>query len=140
MTLPALDVVQSWIDDSPYNSWLGLRVTELTGISITFETEARPEWRTTVEPPVVHGGILAALLDTAADFALVGTIGKPVPTIDLTVHYLRGAAVGPLTVVGRLIKPGSQIATAEAEVIGADGKVVAIGRGTFLASAAGAGA
>ena len=136
MALPTLDVVQGWIDESPYNALLGIRVTDLTETTVTFEVDARPEWRTTVEPPAVHGGILAALLDSAADFSLIGTVGKPVPTIDLSVNYLRGAAIGPIRVVGRLIKPGSQIATAEAEATDASGKVVAIARGTFLASAA----
>ncbi|MDU7360205.1 MAG: PaaI family thioesterase [Propionibacteriaceae bacterium] len=140
MALPTLDEVQRWLDAAPFHQWLGLQVTAITESTVRIETDAKPEWLSDTDRGSVHGGILGALLDTAADYALIGTIGKPVPTIDLQVNYLRPAGVGKLTAVGHLVKPGSQIATAWSEVLDANGKQLAIGRGTFLASAAGAGA
>lgn len=136
MSLPRLEDVQAELDASPYNQWLGLRITELTTTTATFEATARDEWVSSPERQAVHGGVVSALLDTAADFALIGTIGSPVPTIDLTVHYLRPVTAGTLTVKGRVLKPGRQIATADAELFDADGKLLATARGTFLASAA----
>lgn len=135
---PSLSEAQQLIDDSPFNRWLGIQVTELTDTSVTFLVEARPEWVSSPERQSVHGGVVSALLDTAADFALIGTIGLPVPTLDLTVHYLRAVTAGPLTVVGRLVKPGRVISTAEAELRDAHGKVLAVGRGTFLSQVAAA--
>lgn len=136
MALPDLDVVQGWIDESPFNSWLGIRVVALTQTGVTFEVDARDEWISNTEFQSVHGGVVTALLDAAADFSLIGALGAPVPTIDLSVHFLRTATAGPLRVEGRLVKPGRQIATAEAELLDAAGKQLAIARGTFLASAA----
>lgn len=138
MPLPTLDEVQAWLDAAPFHQWLGLRVTELTSTDVTIVAEAKHSWLSDTDRGSVHGGILGALLDTAADFSLIGTIGAPVPTIDLQVNYLRPAGVGLLTAKGHLVKPGSQIATAWSEVLDANGKQLAIGRGTFLASAAGA--
>lgn len=80
--------------------------------------------------PVVHGGIIAALLDIAADWALLGYGITPSPTIDQTVNYLRPALDLELTVVGRVIKPGRTISIAEASVF-AGGKEVAISRASY---------
>ncbi len=52
-------------------------------------------------------------------------------------HQWLGLRVTELTAKGHLVKPGSQIATAWSEVLDANGKQLAIGRGTFLASAPG---
>jgi acyl-coenzyme A thioesterase PaaI-like protein len=40
-----------------------------------------------VERRFTHGGILAALIDLAADWALVRQTGRGVPTIDMCVYY-----------------------------------------------------
>ena len=40
-----------------------------------------------VERRFTHGGILAALIDLAADWALVRQTGRGVPTIDMRVDY-----------------------------------------------------
>src|SRR5690554_392808 len=130
-----IDAVQAAIDSGPYNSWLGLTVTDLTKDSITIEAEATPEWTNATGNAVVHGGIISALLDVAACFSLVGSLGGTAPTIDLTTHFLRAVTPGKIIVTGRLVKPGRAIAIAEAELSNEGGKTAAIARGTFAASA-----
>ncbi len=61
-----------------------------------------------------HGGILAALIDLAADFAMVKQTGRGVPTIDMRVDYHRVAMPGDLIAHGKVVRSGSQFATAEA--------------------------
>ncbi|MGO1591523.1 MAG: AMP-binding protein [Ancrocorticia sp.] len=134
--LPSLEDIQAVLEAGAFNRWLGLRVTELTRDSITLEADSRAEWTNAQSADVVHGGILSALLDTAACFSLTGTIGGPAPTIELSTQYLRPATPGKLIVTGRLIKPGRGVAFAEAKVHGAGQKTAAIARGTFAASAA----
>ena len=107
MSLPTLDEVRAWLEAAPFHQWLGLRVTELTPTDVTIQAEAKHSWLSDTDRGSVHGGILGALLDTAADFSLIGTIGAPVPTVDLQVNYLRPAGVGLLTAKGYLVKPGS---------------------------------
>ena len=134
--LPSLDAVQTVLESGAFNNWLGLRVTALTPDSITLEADSRPEWTNAQNAGVIHGGVLSALLDTAACFSLTGTIGGPAPTIDLQTQFLRPAIPGKLLVTGRLVKPGRGVAFAEAEVWTKGEKVAAIARGTFAASAA----
>lgn len=135
MSALSIQSVQDAINAGPYNRWLGLTVTDLTSQSITLETEVKPDWTNSADGAVVHGGILSALLDVAACFSLVGTLGGTAPTIDLTTHFLRALTPGRVIVVGRLVKPGRAIAVAEAEVYNEGGKTAAIARGTFAASA-----
>jgi uncharacterized protein (TIGR00369 family) len=135
-TLRAEDV-QRQILASPFHQWLGIQVIALSERSITVQVPWRQEFVSNPERGTAHGGVLAAMADLAADWALVGTIGRAVPTVDLRLDYLRPAHAGTLTAVGTVVKPGRQVSVSEAVVTGADGKVVAIGRGTFLSAVEG---
>jgi len=58
--------------------------------------------------------------------------GRGVPTIDLRVDYHRPALHGDLTARGKVIRSGTQFATAEAEIFDKDGELIASGRGTYF--------
>src|SRR5262249_59142181 len=79
-----------------------------------------------------HGGVLAALVDLGADWAMVRKTGRGVPTIDLRVDSHSAAMPGDLTVRGKVVRMGSQFSTAEAEVYDVQGKLLASGRGTYF--------
>jgi uncharacterized protein (TIGR00369 family) len=55
-------------------------------------------------------------------------------SIELKVNYLRPvhATSGPLTAVGRVVKPGRRVAFAEGEVLDAAGRVVATASSSLL--------
>ena len=135
MSAPSINAVQERIDSGPFNRWLGLTVTDLTATTSTLEADVKPDWTNSRQGAVVHGGIISALLDVAACFSLVGSLGGTAPTIDLSTHFLRALGPGRVIVVGRLVKPGRAIAIAEAELSNESGKTAAIARGTFAASA-----
>lgn len=127
---------QRRISASPYHRWLGVEVTALAPRGITVRAPWRPEWVSDPERRVTHGGILAALADLAADWALLGALGRAVPTVDLRVDYLRPAFPGALTAVGTVVKPGRQVSVSEAVITDEADRIVAVGRGTFLSSVA----
>ena len=89
-----------------------------------------------VERRYTHGGILAALIDLAADLAMIKQTGRGVPTIDMRVDYHRVAMPGDLIMRGKVVRSGSQFSTAEAQIFDLDGKLIASGRGTYLHRAA----
>jgi uncharacterized protein (TIGR00369 family) len=79
-------------------------------------------------PGIVHGGIVAALLDEAAARALLleGGFEDLMVTAKLEVWYQRPTPTdAPLVVVGRLRRRGGTRAEAETEVRLADGTVTA---------------
>jgi uncharacterized protein (TIGR00369 family) len=81
---------------------------------------------------VVHGGVLGALIDTAADFAIAAKLGRAVPTVDLRIDYHLPARQGDLRARARIIRLGGTLAVAEAEVFDGEGRLVASGRGTYF--------
>jgi uncharacterized protein (TIGR00369 family) len=78
-----------------------------------------------------HGGVIASLIDIAAHAAVAVRIGQMAPTIDLRIDYLRSADTAQLLATARVLKLGRNVSCADVEVKGDDGKLVALGRGTF---------
>lgn len=84
----------------------------------------------------VHGGWFATLLDSAVGCA-VHTIlpaGRGYTTAELSVNIVRAAShgSGPLRAIGTIIHCGRQLATAEARMVGPDGKLYAHATTTCL--------
>ena len=129
-TIPGAAEVQARLLRGPYHQWLGIEVQEVGPGTIELTARFRDEWVVNPEGGYIHGGILAALVDLAADWALVSTTGRGVPTIDVRVDYHRPAR-GNLRAEGRVVKTGRQFSVAEAKVFDAEGQLVASGRGVY---------
>ena len=127
-----VESVQALITRAPFHQWLGLKVLAIHDDGIDLAATWREEWVVNPDRRYSHGGILATLVDLAADWALVKRTGRGVPTIDLRVDYHAAAMPGDLMVKGRVVKAGGQFSTAEAHVYDAQGKLLASGRGTYL--------
>lgn len=127
-----IEQVQALITRGPFHRWLGLDVLSVADGAIEIRAKWREEWVVNPDRGYTHGGILAALIDLTADWALVSRTGRGVPTIDMRVDYHRAAMPGDLVARGKLVKWGSQYAVAEAQVIDKDGALVASGRGVYL--------
>ena len=86
----------------------------------------------TREPDRYHGGVLAALIDLAAYAAVAVQVGRPTPTVDLRIDYLRPAPAEDLLATARTLRVGRALARADVEITAqAGGPVLAVGRGTF---------
>jgi uncharacterized protein (TIGR00369 family) len=127
-----LEQIQAILTRAPFHQWLGLTVQAAGDDTVEIRAKWREEWVVNVERRYTHGGILAALIDLAADFAMVKQTGRGVPTIDMRVDYHRVALPGDLICRGKVVRFGSQFSTAEAAIYDLDGKLVATGRGTYL--------
>jgi uncharacterized protein (TIGR00369 family) len=84
----------------------------------------------------VHGGWIAAMLDSAVGCAIHSTLpaGKGYTTLELKVNYVRAvtAEAGPLRAEGKVIHVGGQIGTAEGRLYDAAGKLYAHATTTCL--------
>jgi uncharacterized protein (TIGR00369 family) len=127
-----VDKVQELITRAPFHQWLGRKVVAVHDDGIEVKATWREEWVVNLERRYTHGGVLAALVDLGADWAMVKKIGRGVPTIDMRVDYHAAAMPGDLTVRGRIVRMGGQFSTAEAHVFDAQGKLIASGRGTYF--------
>lgn len=84
----------------------------------------------------VHGGWYATMLDSALGCAVHTAVpaGYGYTTAELSVNIVRAASTktGPLRAIGTVIHSGRQLATAEARIVGPDGKLYAHGTTTCL--------
>jgi uncharacterized protein (TIGR00369 family) len=84
----------------------------------------------------VHGGWYATLLDSALGCAghSMMPVGRAYTTAELGINIVRAASnkSGPLRAIGNVIHCGRQMATAEARIVGPDGKLYAHGTTTCL--------
>ena len=126
--------VQTMITRAPYHQWLGLKVNTIHDDGIELTATWREEWVVNPEWRYTHGGIIAALIDLAADWAMVKRLGRPVPTIDLRVDCHSPAMPGDLNCRGKIVKVGSQFSSSESFVFDSFGKLLASGRGTYFSA------
>jgi uncharacterized protein (TIGR00369 family) len=128
--------LQELISRGPFNKWLNFTVLKANADGVELKAAWREEWVVNPERRYTHGGILAAIVDVAADYAIAAQLGRPVPTIDIRVDYHKAALPGDITAKARVVRMGSQYSTAEASLYDKDGALVASGRGTYFTAAA----
>ena len=97
--------IQALVTRAPFHQWLGLTVVEITDDGIEIRAKWREEWVVNIERGYTHGGIIAALIDLAADWAMVKQTGRGVPTIDLRVDYHRPTIRSDLIARGKVVRP-----------------------------------
>lgn len=128
----SIEKLQELITRGPFNKWLNFTVLRAGADGVEIRAAWREEWIVNPERRYTHGGVLAAIIDVAADYAIAAQLGRPVPTIDLRVDYHKAAMPGDLTAKARIVRMGSQYSTAEASLYDKDGELVASGRGTYF--------
>lgn len=84
---------------------------------------------------VIHGGVLATLIDTSCGFAATfcpfpGRVRRVV-TLQLTTSFTGQARHGTLRAIGRKKAGGSRIVFCSSEILDENGKLIAMGEGSF---------
>lgn len=84
----------------------------------------------------VHGGVICTLVDVAVGVAChsLDSDGwrRPQATTELSVTFLQAGRVGPLACTARIRRRGRSLAVGEAEVSDGGGRLLAVGRATYL--------
>ena len=127
-----IEKLQQIISRGPFNQWLNFTILRIDAAGIELKAAWREEWVVNPDRRYTHGGILAAIVDVAADYAIAAQLGRPVPTIDIRVDYHKAAMLGDLIAKAKIVRSGSQYSTAEAYVYDQEGALVASGRGTYF--------
>ncbi|OGA04492.1 MAG: phenylacetic acid degradation protein [Betaproteobacteria bacterium RIFCSPLOWO2_02_64_14] len=127
-----IEKLQQLITRGPFNRWLNFTVLASDDTGLEVKAAWREDWVVNPDRRYTHGGILSAIVDVAADYAIAAKLGRPVPTIDLRVDFHKAAMPGDLTAKARVVRMGSQYSTAEASVYDLEGSLVASGRGTYF--------
>jgi len=116
--------------------YLGVEVAEAREGWVRLRVPLRDDLRNAGGSPV-HGGVYSALVDMAVGGALstvneesAGGLGQT--TLDLNVSFLAAAAGEEIFAEGRILRRGRTIAFGEATLTDTSGKLLAVGRATYL--------
>jgi uncharacterized protein (TIGR00369 family) len=98
-------------DLPPISEWLGVRSVDASSVEIDLAAELRNPWG------MLHGGVVATLVDLAAEHATEGGL-----TTDVVLHYLAPNRVGPVRAIARVLGHRSDGIVSRVEVrdVGAD--------------------
>lgn len=112
--------------DSPASRLLGREILAATPEGVV-ELRFRPGEELCNENGVLQGGMVTAMLDATLGNAVKATLpaGQSPITLEVSARFLRPAPPGPVLAFGRVLHRGRSLATAEAELRDADGRLLA---------------
>lgn len=127
--------LQHLLDTSPFTRFLGVTVNacDASAGTVTLHLPSREEIQRMDGSPQIHGGPIAALIDTAGDLAVAQAVGGPVPTIDMKVDYLRPVMGDWVEAHARTRRVGRTVGLADVDLMDAEGRLCAIGRAVYSA-------
>jgi len=118
---------------SAFNEIIGFRITDWREDYVELGLELQPMHLN--RSGVVHGGVLATLIDAAGGFAgcycrVPGNIRRAL-TLAMNTQFTGQAQAGLIKAVGRKTAGGRKIFFASIEVFSAAGDLIAVGQGTY---------
>ena len=125
--------LQAGLAKSPFIVFLGLQVVsaEPEKQEVVMRAPMRAEFERGAGSKQWHGGPIAGVIDTVGDYALVMFLGRPLPTINFRVDYLRPAIDTGLTLTARVRRSGKSVGFVDIDVTDDKQNLVAIGRATY---------
>jgi uncharacterized protein (TIGR00369 family) len=132
ITAAQLGRIKKAIDTVPFARLLGIELDNISRGTATLSLRIRKQLLQ--NHGVVHGGVIASLIDTATAFAIISLLApsERVTTVDLTVSYLRPLTEGRLTAVARVLRSGRRLFVVSADVFDKDGKLATTALSTYI--------
>ncbi|MBC7246386.1 MAG: PaaI family thioesterase [Actinobacteria bacterium] len=127
----------SLLNNSPFYRHLGMEVLEMGEGRARLRLEVREEHKNLYG--ILHGGVLAALLDSTCSIA-VGTLlgeGEAAVTLDQRINFISNVSGGVLYGEGKALHKGRYTGVGQGEVRDEEGNLVAAGMTTVFVVRAG---
>lgn len=127
----------------PFNRVLGLQVVSFDPKAPKVRFDMRPDLIGNPARQILHGGVISAVLDVAAGFAIHCAILDRHPpeakiefpkmgTVDLRVDFLRPGRGRHFEATARVVRLGSRIAVTHMEMVNDAGELIATGSAAFV--------
>jgi uncharacterized protein (TIGR00369 family) len=136
---------QTFEETVPFNRVLGLKVESLDPDAPKLRFEMKPDLIGNPRRQILHGGVIASVLDVAAGFAIhLATINNrdeqaplegnlpAIGTIDLRVDYLRPGRGEYFIATGRVVRLGNRVAVAHMDLVNDAGELIATGGAAYM--------
>ncbi|MFD1848779.1 PaaI family thioesterase [Oceanobacillus bengalensis] len=121
--------VRKSFESSPFFSLVGFEVLYFEEGNVKIKLPVTNKLLNANE--TLHGGVHATMLDIIMGMTIRSVSKTRCTTINLDIHYIAPSTKGEIYATGKILKQGYKIVTAEAELIGEDGQLLAKGVGTF---------
>lgn len=137
---------QTW-EESPFNRLLGFRVDHVDPRSGQISFAAKPELIGNHHKGILHGGVIAAVMDAAGGLAACASALTGVKdlgpeeahhrmarqgTIDIRVDYLRPGKDSEFRCVATVMRAGRKLAVTRMELFDQEENLIAVGTGAYL--------
>ncbi|HEX8707163.1 MAG TPA: PaaI family thioesterase [Pyrinomonadaceae bacterium] len=124
--------IREALEKVPFAALLGIKIGKLEPGAATLYLEIRDELKQ--NNGLLHGGVTASLVDTAAAFAILTVLepGQTTTTIDLTIHYLRPLTAGRASATARVVRSGRRLIILTIDVLDNDGNLAATALTSFM--------
>jgi uncharacterized protein (TIGR00369 family) len=120
------------IDEIPFAKLLGIETELIEPGHAVLSIKIRDDLKR--NGGIAHGGVAAALIDSAMAFAIVPLLSENerTTTVDLTIHYLRPLTGGTVRASARVVRAGRRVVTVSAELFDSEEKLAATALSTYL--------
>jgi uncharacterized protein (TIGR00369 family) len=130
-------------ENVPFNRVLGVEVASMDPAKPQLRFSMRPDLIGNSRRGILHGGVIAAVLDVTAGFSIMLALHKEVQpgeklefpnigTVDLRVDYLRPGRGKHFVSTGRVVRLGNRIAVTHMELHNDEGELIATGGAAFV--------
>ena len=127
-----INEIKQLVRSSPFPIHMAMKLTDMDFDMATVELELDNNH---LQPfGIVHGGVIATLIDTATFWSVFMRIPENagLVNIDLKLNYLKSVVSGQLRAEGRRIRDGRSISYSEAKVFDGSGDLIAHGTSTLM--------
>jgi uncharacterized protein (TIGR00369 family) len=131
--LISIEALQAALDSTPFINFMQIKVTSWPANGEVLELTApyREEFGGGADVGHVHGGVIGALIDTAASMIFFAQGIENAPTSNYRVDLIRPVVRSSMRAVTRVRRLGKTLAIADVDVFDAADKLVAMGRATM---------
>jgi uncharacterized protein (TIGR00369 family) len=120
------------LETVPFGKLLGIKLESIKPGEATLSLEIRDDFMQ--NNGVVHGGVIASLIDTSMAFSIIPLLGKDekTTTVDLTITYLRPLMSGTIKATAKALREGGRIIVTSADVFDSAGTLASTALSTYL--------
>lgn len=135
-----LELVRKLIEEViPFNRVLGIKLDAAAEGKAQARFEFKEELVGNPVTRVLHGGVIAAVLDVIGAGAVMATFEEAAPlygmgTVDLRVDFLRPGAGQYFVATGQVMRPGRILSSTRMELVNDEGILIAIGTAIYRVS------
>jgi uncharacterized protein (TIGR00369 family) len=124
--------VEQAIGAVPFAKFLGIQLESIEPGRATMSLQIREELKQNAG--IVHGGVVASLIDSATAFAILLLLkdDERTTTVDLTISYLRPLIDGKISATAKVVRAGGRIVVLSAELHDDQGNLSATALSTYI--------